>query len=59
MKRLLVIATIGIAFVVWLSAPAGAQGAGEVITNYDVEMVIGDDGVVSFTETIDYDFGSS
>jgi uncharacterized membrane protein YgcG len=58
MKRLLVAALLAIACVA-LAEPAGAQGPGEVITNYDVEMVIGSDGVVSFTETIDYDFGSS
>ncbi len=58
MKRLLVAALVAIVCIA-LPAPAGSQGPGEVITNYDVEMVIGSDGVVSFTETIDYDFGSS
>ena len=41
-----------------IGAPAGAQDA-EVIHRYDVAIAIGSDGVLTITETIEYDLGSN
>ena len=41
-----------------VAAPAGAQ-SGEAIHNYDVNIVIEEDGDLLVTEVIEYDFGSN
>ena len=57
-RRLLVLGSIlGSLFVVLGGGPAAAQ-VEERIDVYDVRIVIGGDGVLTITETIDYDFGS-
>jgi NADH dehydrogenase len=46
---------LGVVALLVLAAPARAQ-ASESIDRYDVEIVIGDDGALTITETIAYDF---
>ena len=57
MRRLAGLALVVLAAFV-LAAPARAQTA-ERIDRYDVEIVIEDDGSLTVTETIDYDFGAT
>jgi uncharacterized membrane protein YgcG len=38
---------------------AAAQGSGERVVSFDVEMTVAADGSVEFVERIDYDFGSN
>jgi uncharacterized protein (TIGR04222 family) len=41
------------------STPAAHAQTGERITSYDTSIAIGDDGVLTVVETIDYDFGTT
>ena len=56
MRRLL---ALGVALLVCLAPAAHAQSGGERITSYRFSAVIGDDGDLQVTETIEYDFGSA
>lgn len=49
---------LALGLVVWIAGPVAAQ-AGERITDYRVDIEIGDDGVLTIVETIAYDFGSA
>jgi hypothetical protein len=56
-KRVLGVVLLALATVLVLAYPLGAQGAGERITDYDVDMQIAPDGLLSVREEIVYDFG--
>ena len=55
----LVLSVVSVATVVVGAAPATAQRSSERITDYDVELVVEDDGDLLVEETIIYDFGAS
>ena len=55
MRRLAVLSAVALLLLVGGAVPAAAQ-AGESIRDYDVQLAIGDDGVLTATETITYDF---
>ena len=57
MTRRLVL--LALAAVLLLAAPAGAQGQGERITAYDVDIRVEPSGSLLITEVIDYDFASN
>ncbi|MBW3548393.1 MAG: DUF2207 domain-containing protein [Actinobacteria bacterium] len=55
----LVLVVVSVATVVVAAAPADAQRSSERITEYDVELVVEDDGDLLVEETVVYDFGAS
>jgi uncharacterized membrane protein YgcG len=57
MTRRLVL--LALATVLLLAAPAGAQGQGERITAYDVDIRVEPSGSLLITEVIDYDFAAN
>jgi uncharacterized membrane protein YgcG len=62
MKRLVAVAALVLGAALFLLAPAHrahAQGDGERIESFEVEMTVSPDGSVEFVERIDYDFGTN
>jgi len=57
MRRALLAAAAVLGLALGLGTPAGAQRAGERITDYQVLIDVASDGRLTVTETIDYDFG--
>jgi hypothetical protein len=53
------LALLALAAVLLLAMPAGAQGAGERITAYDVDIRVETTGSLLITEVIDYDFAAN
>jgi uncharacterized membrane protein YgcG len=53
------LALLGLAAVLLMAAPVHAQGAGERITAYDVDIRIESTGSLLITEVIDYDFATN
>jgi uncharacterized membrane protein YgcG len=58
MRRILLPTFVAAALLLSLGGSAVGQSGGEVIHSYVVEIRILDDGDLTVTETIDYDFGS-
>jgi uncharacterized membrane protein len=58
-KRALLVLLLAFAALTLLPHAAGAQGAGERIRNYTVDMTIEPNGTLAVHETIVYDFGSN
>jgi uncharacterized membrane protein YgcG len=59
MTRRLASAALCLVALVLVAAPAGAQGFGERITAYDVDIRIESSGDLLITEVIDYDFATN
>lgn len=58
-RRLAAAGAVAVVALVLLGGPAGAQGPGERITAYDVDIRVESTGALLITEVIDYDFASN
>lgn len=59
MNRRLAAPFLVLVALILLAVPSGAQGVGERITAYDVDIRVESSGDLLITEIIDYDFGSN